>query len=186
MTENLEHAPSDPGHAALFENLGDNSQYVPLSGKVDEDGYPILDDVYVGQTVEAIQYGRARPEWGTFRPAVRCRALIDTGTMGCTIIPALVGPLDLKTVPGTDRVWITQLMSDGSSGGRKLAYPVAFTIGAAFFKQVNAPDILVPARDAEGKGRYEILIGGEILKDCVLIYDGSFEKEFTLYVPRNI
>jgi hypothetical protein len=175
-----------PRACCLLKNLEDTSQYAPLTGKLDQDGYGILDGVYVGQTAEAVGYGAAHPEWGSFRPAVLCRALIDTAAQGCTITPALVDQLDLKTVPGTDAVRVRQQMVDGSAGDFVESYPTLITMGGAFYKKVNAPAILVPARDAEGKDRYQILIGCDVLKDCVLIYDGSFEKEFTLYVPRNI
>lgn len=186
MGEDTGHVPNAPRHAALFERLGDISRYAPLVGALDRDGYPILDGVYVGQTVEAVKFGQAHPEWGSFRPAVLCRALIDTGAQGCTITRTLVDQLDLKPVPGTDAVRVKQRMVDGSSGGYEIAYPAGITIGGAFYVQVNAPAILVPDRNDKDEDRYEILIGCDVLKRCVLVYDGQVGKEFTLYVPRNI
>jgi hypothetical protein len=182
----MERVLSDPGHAALFERLKDASQYVPLPGFTDDDGFAILDDVYVGQTAEAVSFISSNPEWGSFRLAVPRRGLIDTGAQGCTITPALADYLDLKPVPGTEIVRVRQQMVDGSSGGYVTACPTGITLGGVYYRKVDAPPILVPVRDAEDNNRYEILIGCEILKDCTLIYDGLFEGEFTLYVPRNI
>ena len=186
MAEDTGHILSASGHAVLFESLGDTTRYVPLTGTLDRDGYPILDGIYVGQTVEAIKFGQAHPEWGSCRQAVPCRALIDTGAQGCTMIPALVGRLDLKPVPGTVIVRVRQQMVDGSSGDFELAYPVGITMGGAFYLQVNVPPILVPDRNDNDEDRYEILIGCDVLKRCVLVYDGPIGKTFTLYVPRNI
>jgi hypothetical protein len=178
--------PSAPEHAALFASLRDASRFISLPGDLDDDGYAILEDVYVGQTVEAIQFSQANPEWGPFRPAVPCRALIDTGAYGCAMTRTLADGLDLKPVPGTDRVTVRQQMADGTSRGYELAYPAGVTIGGGFYKQIHAPANLSPARDDDGQDRYEILLGGDFLKCCVLLYDGHFGKNFTLYVPKNI
>lgn len=103
--------------------------------------------------------------------AVRVRALVDTGASCTCVDPSIIQQLDL-TPTGSVPV---HTPSSGDSPPTKNQYDVSLGIPGA--TEDHLPLVLqtIPVVEADllASQGFAVLIGRDILKDCILVYNGQ-------------